>query len=293
MQTFHAEGAPEGPAPRAARRSTGRGAVRGAAAATVAMWGASWLILWVSRDATWYVAPLFAGLAALAVAGPLSRREIGLTWGRGHYAAATLAPLLVVGGVVWLATLTGVARVADTGLGTLGLQVATMAVLTGLGSVVTEDGFFRGALWATLERGGRSTDTILAWTSGAYVVWYLPFLWFEPGLSAGPQAMAVHALNLLLLGLCWGALRLASGSVLVAAWAHGLWNGLAYTLFGFGAARGALGVTDPLRFDPERGWAGVALNAAVFLWLWRRWRRQRETALAEGARVADEADPAV
>jgi len=265
--------------------------MRRTAVATLAVWAGSWGILWVSRDATWYVAPLFAGLVLLVVKLRPSRRELGLARGRGHYAAATLTPLLVVGGVVWLATLTGVARVADTGVGTLGLQIATMAVLTGVGSVLTEDGFFRGALWAGLERAGRSPDAILAWTSGAYVVWYLPFLRFEPGLSAGAEAMAVHSLNLLLLGLCWGALRLASGSVLVAAWAHGLWNGLAYTLFGYGTARGALGVTDPLRFDPERGWAGVALNAALFLWLWRRWRRL-ETARGEAARDAAEADPA-
>lgn len=292
MQRFQTGTAAETPAPRAVPPDERARATRRAAFATLAMWAGSWLILWVSRDATWYVAPLFGGLAALVFAGRISRRELGLTRGRGHYAAATLTPLVVVGGVVWLATLTGVARVGDTGVGTLGLQIATMALLTGLGSVVTEDGFFRGALWATLERGGRSPDTILAWTSASYVVWYLPFLLFEPGLSAGGEALAVHALNLFLLGLCWGALRLVSGSMLVAAWAHGLWNGLAYTLFGFGAARGALGVTDPLRFDPERGWAGVALNAALFLWLWRRWRGHEEAVRAEASGPADEADPA-
>lgn len=291
MQRFQTGAAAGAPGPREVPPPDAGVAMRRATIATLAVWAASWGLLWVSRDAMWYVAPLFVGIVVLAADMRPSRRELGFTLGRGHYAAATLAPLLVVGGVVWLATLTGVARVADTGVGTLGLQIATMAFLTGVGSVLTEDGFFRGALWAALERGGRSPDAILAWTSGAYVVWYLPFLRFEPGLTTGAEATVVHALNLFLLGLCWGALRLASGSVLVAAWTHGLWNGLAYTLFGFGMARGALGVTDPLRFDPERGWAGVALNAALFLWLWRRWRRL-EVARREAAGAAAGADPA-
>ncbi len=268
----------------------GSGATGRALAAIAATWAGSWLILRLARDATWYVGPLFAGLVGLALAGGLSRRDLGFTSGRGHYAAATLAPLVAVGGVVWLATLTGVVRVAHTGLGTLALQVSTMALLSALGSAVTEDGFFRGGLWATLERRGRSPDALLLWTSAAYVVWYLPFLWFEPGLSVGMEGLAVHALNIGLLGLCWGVLRLVSGSVLVAAWSHGLWNGLAYSLFGFGGGRGVLGVTDPGRFDPERGWAGVALNTAVFLWLWRRWRA--EQAAREARRVADEVDSA-
>lgn len=289
MQRFQA---PDPPEPAAGRPSRPDGAAltRRAALATAGAWVASWAILGLARDATWYVVPLFAGLIGLAARGRLGRAELGFVRGRGHWAAATLAPLLAVAGVVWLAVLTEVARVGDVRPGTLALQVGTMTVLTAAGSLVTEEGFFRGALWATLDRAERSTDAILLWTSGAYVVWYLPFFLFEPGLSAGAVPTAIHALNLGLLALGWGALRLASGSVLVAAWAHGLWSGLAYTLFGYGSARGALAVTDPLRFDPERGWAGVAFNAAVFLWLWRRWRDAERARAATSE--AGETDPA-
>ena len=42
--------------------------------------------------------------------------------------------------------------------------------------------------------------------------------------------------NATLLGAAWGILRMMSGSVVVASISHGLWNGLAYVLFGFGVA---------------------------------------------------------
>ncbi|MDX1579238.1 MAG: CPBP family glutamic-type intramembrane protease, partial [Gemmatimonadota bacterium] len=188
--------------------------------------------------------------------------------------------LLVVGAAVWLATLVSVTRPSDVGLGRLALEVALIAVASVLGTLVAEDGFFRGTLWGALERAGRPDDAILLWTSTANALWFAPLLLLEPALGGSPEAASVHLLNIWLLAMSWGVLRLVSGSVLVAAWAHGLWNGLAYALFGFGPSSGALALVDPLRFDPERGWAGVAFNAAAFLVLWRWWQR-REAAAAE------------
>lgn len=270
-------------APGDSARISGVPATIVAGAVTLGVCLASPLLMGLTGDATWYALPLLVAVPMLWRTCRLSRHEIGLRRSKGFYSRATLLPLVVVGGAVWLATLGGVARVGEIRLGTLGLQVSTMALITAFGALVTEDGFFRGALWGLLERGGRSTDAILLWTSTAYVVWYLPILWVTPSPVGGLEAFLVHALNLWLLALCWGVLRLASGSILVTAWAHGLWSGLAYTLFGFGDAGGAMGVVDALRFDPERGWAGVALNTAALLMLWRWWRRQERAALAERA----------
>lgn len=247
---------------------------------TAAVCASSVLALWLSDDATWYALPLLAALPFLWRRGQLTAADAGLRRGRGGFGRATLLPLAVVGIVAWLAGLLGATRVGEMGLGTLALQVSMMAAVTTVGTVFTEDGFFRGVLWGVLDRAGRSTDAILLWTATAYVIWILPLLATMPSAASGLEALAVHALNLWLLALAWGVLRLVSGSVLVAAWAHGLWNGLAYTLFGFGAAAGALGVTDPVRFDPERGWAGVAANAAALLLL-RRWWRRHELVAAE------------
>jgi len=248
------------------------------------------LLMKLTGEATWYALPLLTALIAVAWRGRLTREELGLRGGRGFYPHATLLPLAAVGSVVWLATLVGVARVGETPIRMLGLQVSTMAVLTAFGALLTEDGFFRGALWGALHRAGRSSDEILIWTSTAYVVWYVPILWLTPAPVLGAEAFLVHVVNIWLLSLSWGVLRLVSGSVLVSAWSHGLWNGLAYTLFGFGAARGAMGVVDPLRFDPERGWAGIAVNATAVVVLWRWWRRKEAYEAAVAAE--DTADAA-
>ena len=257
-----------------------------AAAATLGVCLASPLIAWSTGDATWYALPLLVGLLAFWRRGGLDLRAIGFRSAKGFYRAATLHPLLVVGGAVWLSLMLGAMRVAEVGAGTLVLQVSSMIVASFVGTLVAEDGFFRGALWAALERAGRSPDAVLLWTSAANAIWFLPLLLLDPGLGGAPEALAVHTLNVWLLAMCWGVLRLASGSVVAAAWGHGLWNGLTYTLFGFGPAVGALNVVDPVRFDPERGWIGVAMNAGAFLLLWRWWRR-REQARS----VASTSDP--
>jgi len=47
--------------------------------------------------------------------------------------------------------------------------------------------------------------------------------------------------NATLIGLSWGLMRLISGSIIVTSVSHGVWNGMAYVLFGFGEKTGALG----------------------------------------------------
>ena len=256
-----------------------------AVSAVLAVCVASPALLAATDDETWYALPLMAAAAVLWWRGRLTGPELGLARGRGFYARATLLPLAAVGLVVWLAPAVGATRVGEARLGLLAVQVSTMAVLTTIGTLLTEDGFFRGALWGFLDRDGRSDDAILLWTASAYALWYLPLVWVAPSPVAGPEALAVRTLNLWLLALAWGILRLVSGSLLVAAWSHGLWNGLAYTLFGYGASTGALGIVAPLDFDPERGWAGVAINAAAVLVLYRWWRAHE----AEEALEAEEA----
>ncbi|MDX1393815.1 MAG: CPBP family glutamic-type intramembrane protease [Gemmatimonadota bacterium] len=258
-----------------------------AVAAVLAVCLASPALLAATGDETWYALPLTAAAAVVWRRGRLTGAELGLARGRGFYARATLLPLAAVGLVVWLATAVGATRVGEARLGLLAIQVSTMAVFTTMGTLVTEDGFFRGALWGLLDRRGRSDDEILLWTATAYALWYLPLVWLAPSPVAGPEALAVRTLNLWLLALAWGILRLVSGSLLVAAWSHGLWNGLAYTLFGFGASTGALGIVDPLDFDPERGWAGVAVNAAAVLILLRWWRAHEAAEALEAEEAAD------
>src|SRR5947199_85313 len=83
---------------------------------------------------------------------------------------------------------------------------------------------------------------------------------------------------LAVIGAIWGLMRWISGSVFVSSVSHGLWNGMAYVLFGFGKKVGALGVANTALLGPEVGVLGLALNvvfaAALFLW----WRRAQQLA---------------
>lgn len=76
-------------------------------------------------------------------------------------------------------------------------------------------------------------------------------------------------INATLLGAIWGLMRLRSGSVVVASLSHGVWNGLAYVLFGFSTKVGALGIENTALFGPEVGVIGLVLNSLFFIVLWR------------------------
>lgn len=257
-----------------------------AAAGTALVLVASPALELITGSEILYAVALTGLLLCLWPASGLGRREVGFTSGRGYYRIAIVLPLLVVGVVVFLGTVADITRVDDTSLRTLAARVATMALVTALGSLIADEGFFRGWLWGSLERARVPPEAILVATSTAYALWYLPLVLIEPSFRLPAGQIPIYLLNLWLLGMCWGVLRLDSGSVLPAAVAHGVWNGLAYTLFGFGAGTGALGIADSARFDPERGWAGVALNTAAFLFLWRWWlagERARRAAEKEEA----------
>ncbi len=236
----------------------------------------------LTGDATLYALPAFALLILLWRRTGLSRQEMGFVSGRGFYQVAVLHPLLVVGAIVALATSVGVTLVDATPVRTTALRVAMMAIVTALGALITADGFFRGWLWGTLERGRLPPESILLWTAFAFAAWHLPAALIETSYQLPARQLPVYLLNIWLLGMSWGILRLVSGSVLVPVISHGVWNGLAYSLFGFGTAPGALGIANSFQYDPERGWAGVAFNAAAVLVLSRWWRsRDRERRLAE------------
>lgn len=251
-----------------------------AAIGTVAVLAASPVLELLTGDATLYSLPALAFLLLFWARTGLTRAEMGFVSGRGSYQIGILHPLLVVGGAVFLATAVGVTQVDDTPVRTVALRVSMMTVVTALGALITEDGFFRGWLWGTLERARLAPEAILLWTAFAFAAWHLPVALIEPSYRLPVQQLPVHVLNVWLLGMSWGVLRLVSGSVLVVALSHGLWNGLAYTLFGFGTGSGALGIATSLQYDPERGWAGVAFNTAAFLFLWRWWRRRERARLA-------------
>jgi len=132
----------------------------------------------------------------------------------------------------------------------------------------------------SLERAGGSPSGILIGTSLAFSLWHLSAVSLKTGFDLPAAEIPVFMINAAVMGAAWGLLRLISGSVIVASASHGLWNGLAYVLFGYGSKIGALGIKKGALFGPENGVLGLAVSAVFVAVLWRWWR----TRAAAGAR---------
>ena len=83
------------------------------------------------------------------------------------------------------------------------------------------------------------------------------------------KEIPIFLINGTLLGAIWGVLRLVSGSIVVPAVSHAVWNAIDYPLFGFGEKVGALGIEQTHIYGPEVGILGIALNLAFLTLLWR------------------------
>jgi membrane protease YdiL (CAAX protease family) len=137
-------------------------------------------------------------------------------------------------------------------------------------ALLTEEGFFRGWLWASLQRSAQKTMTILILTSAAFALWHWSSAVLPTGFNPPLSQLPIYMINAAVIGANWGMLRLLSGSLLVTSLSHSVWNGLAYVLFGFGSSVGSLGIANTGLYGPEVGTLGLMLNlaVAVVLWAW-------------------------
>jgi membrane protease YdiL (CAAX protease family) len=228
-------------------------------------------------DASGYSAfsalPLIPLFAAFALVDRIPRRDLGFVGGKpAHYALAIAHPVVVMGS---LAALAYAAAAIDLGAFNPGKAAANSAIFafsTFLIAMVTEEGFFRGWLWAAIKRHGGGPVVTLALTTLAFVLWHVSFVFVSGEFHFARADVPLFFVNATLLGLIWGLLRLASGSIIVSSAGHGIWNGLAYALFGIGSEPGALGIRNVSLYGPEVGLYGAVLNAvavAVLAWLFR------------------------
>jgi membrane protease YdiL (CAAX protease family) len=211
----------------------------------------------------------------------LSRIEVGLTWGRWRdYALAILYPMLVLGLIGLIAALSGALTRTAIDWGNTVAMLLVSILVTILLALITEEGFFRGWLWASLRRAGMTEPWVVVWTSVAFAAWHLSTALlptdFRPPLAQVP----IYILNAAVIGVIWGLMRQRSGSIVVTSVSHGVWNGLVYTLFGVGSTLGVLGVHNTAVFGPEVGLVGLALNLAFAAVLWLTYSRSRTSKVA-------------
>lgn len=228
-----------------------------------------------TMDATGYT--MFSALPLFPLAGlfwflqRFSRQEIGLMWGQVRYYGLALAyPVFVLGAMAVTAILFGAVDTSNADWNKTFANIGLMSSTGILMVLITEEGFFRGWLWASLKRSGQSDAQVLIWSSLAFTAWHISVITLDTGFDIPAAEVPIYLINATLIGAVFGMIRLMSGSVISPSLCHAVWNGLDYPLYGFGERVGALGIQQTHIFGPEVGILGIGLNLAFFAWLWRK-----------------------
>ena len=228
-----------------------------------------------AMDATGY--SMFSALPLVPLAGlfwflqRFSRKEIGLVWGSLRaYGLALAYPILVLGLVAVIALMRGAIDTSNADWNKAFLNMALMSTTGIIMAMITEEGFFRGWLWAALRRAGQTNTQVLIWTSLSFTLWHISAISLDTGFDVPSAERPIYLINATLIGAVFGMLRMASGSVVVPSVCHAVWNGIDYPLYGFGEKIGALGIEHTHIYGPEVGLLGLALNLffAAALWFW-------------------------
>lgn len=187
--------------------------------------------------------------------------EIGFRLGSAsNYGLALLYPVIVIGAIAAVAFAMHATDLSKTVWYKVAINVTMLTLFTTIVAILTEEGFFRGWLWAALKRAEFSETQVLVWSSIAFSLWHVSAVVLPTGFNPPPAQVPVFLVNAVVLGAIWGMLRWLSGSIIVSSLSHGLWNGLDYVLFGFGTHHAALGVTATWLYGPENGFLGLAAN---------------------------------
>src|SRR5437764_8546541 len=88
----------------------------------------------------------------------LSRTQVGFKVGHPNdYGIAIFFPVAVMGAMALIAWLAGAVDLTKTNWPKTAANLALMTISTFLVAIVTEEGFFRGWLWGSLETAGMKT----------------------------------------------------------------------------------------------------------------------------------------
>ena len=221
-----------------------------------------------TMDATGYsnfsALPLFPLAALFWYLQKFSRAEVGLTWGAPYAHGLALAyPAVVLGSIGLIALAAGAVDTSAADWNKAFLNMSLMSTTGVIMVMITEEGFFRGWLWASLKKAGKSDNYVILWTSVAFAAWHISAISLDTGFDVPAKEIPIYLVNATIIGAVWGFLRMISGSVLVPAVSHAVWNGIDYPLYGFGERVGALGIEQTHIFGPEVGWLGLLVNGLV------------------------------
>jgi len=208
-------------------------------------------------------------MIALWTAQRLTKREVGIAVGDPtSYFIALAYPLAIIGCVALGAWAAQLIDLKDFSAVTTFRRLSLNFLVTFVLALITEEGFFRGALWGSCVRAGFTPAKTVIWTSLAFGLWHAAVPLIDPDFAQPLAKVPQYVIGSTVFGIAMGLLRLRSGSIIVPSLCHALWNASVYTFFGAGEKKGQLGISDPSIWDPERGYAGLvlAMLAAVLLW---------------------------
>jgi len=173
------------------------------------------IIITTAMDATGYA--VFSALPLIVLTGlfwylqKFTRKEIGFTWGDWKSHGWALAyPLLVLGLAAAIATIFGAIDTGETDWDKALFNIGIMSSTGILMVMITEEGFFRGWLWASLKRSGKSDRQVLVWTTLAFITWHLSAVTLDTGFDLPAKEIPIYLINGTILGLIWGIMRLVS-----------------------------------------------------------------------------------
>jgi membrane protease YdiL (CAAX protease family) len=248
--------------------------------ATIGALAVSPLLLLATGQSALYNLWLAVMMIGLWVAQRLTRREVGIAVGdASSYLAALVYVVAIIGCVAFGAWIAQVIDLKDYSAATALRRLSLNFLVTFVLALVTEEGFFRGALWGSCERAGFSPTKTIVWTSVAFGLWHLAVPIIDPDFTQPLSKVPQYVIGSTFFGVAMGLLRWRSGSIVVPSACHALWNATTYTFFGTGDKVGQLGIRDPSVWDPERGYAGLvlAIVAAALLWWWVKPGREAAT----------------
>ena len=96
---------------------------------------------------------------------------------------AVLYPLIVLGTITLIVFMVGVVDLGGADWEKAGINMALMSSVGVIMGLLTEEGFFRGWLWASPKRAGLTDMQVLIWTSVPLSLWHISAVSLDTGFD--------------------------------------------------------------------------------------------------------------